>query len=222
LAKLYCRAEEGSAMNTELLEFTRRALEAGVPRERISAALKEAGWSEADILAADNAFAHSDLPLAVPKPRPYLPAQEVFTYALFFTALYVSAYNLGALIFHYIGYWFPDPIDQRLASVSFFDAVRRNVAALLVAFPLFLFLFRLTERAIARDPTKHQSRPRKWLTYLTLFIAAASLIGDVSVLVYQVLGGELTTPFLLKVATVAVIAGGTFWYFLADVRKDEQ
>lgn len=209
-------------MNTELMDFTRRALDAGIPRERIAAALKDAGWSEADIRAADNAFAQSDLPLAVPKPRPYLPAQEVFTYALFFTALYVSAYNLGALIFHYIGYWFPDAINQRIPSMSFFDAIRRHVAALLVAFPLFLFLFRLTERAIARDPTKHQSRPRKWLTYLTLFIAAASLIGDISVLVYRVLGGELTTPFLMKVATVAVIAGGTFCYFLTDVRKDER
>jgi hypothetical protein len=209
-------------MNAELHEFTRRALEKGVPRERIDAALKDAGWSEADVRAALSAFAQSDLPVPVPKPRPYLPAQEVFTYALFFTALYVSAFNAGALIFHFISYWFPDPVSGRLQSTFVFDAIRRNIAALIVAFPLFLFLFRLTERAIDKDPTKHQSRPRKWLTYLTLFIAAASLIGDVSVLVYRVLGGELTTPFLLRVATVAVIAGGAFWYFLADVRKDER
>ena len=209
-------------MNAELQEFTRRALEKGVPRERIDAALKDAGWSDADVRAALSAFAESDLPVPVPKPRPYLPAQEVFTYALFFTALYVSAFNAGALIFHFISYWFPDPVSGRLQSTFVFDAIRRNIAALIVAFPLFLFLFRLTERAIDKDPTKHQSRPRKWLTYLTLFIAAASLIGDVSVLVYRVLGGELTTPFLLRVATVALIAGGAFWYFLADVRKDER
>ena len=209
-------------MNAELQEFTRRALEKGVPRERIDAALKDAGWSDADVRAALSAFAESDLPVPVPKPRPYLPAQEVFTYALFFTALYVSAFNAGALIFHFISYWFPDPVSGRLQSTFVFDAIRRNIAALIVAFPLFLFLFRLTERAIEKDPTKHQSRPRKWLTYLTLFIAAASLIGDVSVLVYRVLGGELTTPFLLRVATVALIAGGAFWYFLADVRKDER
>ena len=209
-------------MNAELQEFTRRALEKGVPRERIDAALKDAGWSDADVRAALSAFAERDLPVPVPKPRPYLPAQEVFTYALFFTALYVSAFNAGALIFHFISYWFPDPVSGRLQSTFVFDAIRRNIAALIVAFPLFLFLFRLTERAIEKDPTKHQSRPRKWLTYLTLFIAAASLIGDVSVLVYRVLGGELTTPFLLRVATVALIAGGAFWYFLADVRKDER
>ena len=196
-------------MNAELQEFTRRALEKGVPRERIDAALKDAGWSDADVRAALSAFAESDLPVPVPKPRPYLPAQEVFTYALFFTALYVSAFNAGALIFHFISYWFPDPVSGRLQSTFVFDAIRRNIAALIVAFPLFLFLFRLTERAIEKDPTKHQSRPRKWLTYLTLFIAAASLIGDVSVLVYRVLGGELTTPFLLRVATVApVMAAG--------------
>lgn len=209
-------------MNTELLEFTRRALDKGVSRERIASALSEAGWGEADVRAALSAFADSDLPVAVPKPRPYLPAQEVFTYALFFTALYVSAFHVGALLFHFISYWFPDAATRRTESTYFFDAIRRDIAVLIVAFPLFLFLFRLTQKAIERDPTKHQSRPRKWLTYLTLFIAAASLIGDVSMLVYRVLGGELTTPFVLRVATVALIAGGTFWYFLADVRKDER
>jgi hypothetical protein len=208
-------------MNVELLEFTRRALEKGVPRDRITAALKDAGWNEAEIRAADNAFAPSDLPVPVPRPRPYLPAQEVFTYALFFTALYVSAFNLGALIFHFIGYWLPDPLSGRFQSSGFSDGMRRNMAALLVAFPLFLFLFRVTNAAIAKDPTRRQSRARKWLTYLTLFIAAATLIGDFSVLFYQLLGGELTARFLLKFATVAIIAGGTFGYFLADVRKDE-
>lgn len=209
-------------MNSELHEFTRRALEKGVPRDKIASALADAGWGEADVRAALSAFAESDLPVPVPKPRPYLPAQEVFTYALFFTALYVSAFHVGALLFHFISYWFPDPVNRTPPSSRFFDTIREDIAALIVAFPVFLFLFRLTQRAIEKDPTKHQSRPRKWLTYLTLFIAAASLIGDVSMLVYRLLGGELTTPFLLRVATVALIAGGAFWYFLTDVRKDER
>jgi len=41
-------------------------------------------------------------------------------------------------------------------------------------------------------------------------------------LVYNVLGGELTLRFFLKVLTVAVIAGGTFAYFLWDIRKEEE
>ncbi len=208
-------------MNDELLEFTRRALEKGVSRDRIAAALKEAGWSEADIRAAGQAFAEIDFPAPVPRPRPYLSAREVFVYALFFTALYVSAFNTGALIFRFIEMIFPDPLSLTPWSYDFYDAIRGNMAALLVAFPLFAFLFWLTRRSVVREPTKRASRPRRWLTYLTLFIASAMLIGDFSVLFYQLLGGELTTRFLLKFLTIAVIAGGAFGYFLIDVRKDE-
>jgi hypothetical protein len=217
-------------MNLELLEFTRRALEAGASREQIAGALKQAGWSDADIRAATGAFAEIDFPTPVPKPRPYLSAQEVFTYALFFTAFYVCVYNLGALIFHFIELAYPDPaatngfMATAAANRHSFtdDAMRGNIAALIVAFPLFLYLFQATNRAMARDPTKRASKPRKWLTYITLFIAASTLIGDLSALVYSLLGGEMTARFVLKVLTVAAIAGGAFAFFLLDIRKDER
>jgi hypothetical protein len=208
-------------MNVELLEFTRRALEKGASREQIAQALGEAGWGAAEIRAAASAFADVAFPVPVPRPRPYLSAQEVFTYALFFTALYASALNLGALIFDFIDLTFPDKAARLLIQTRLYDPMRRNIATLVVAFPLFLFLFRAIHRQIARDPTKRESRPRKWLTYLTLFIAAAALIGDCSALVYSLLGGDLTIRFVLKVATVAMIAGGAFGYFLTDIRKDE-
>jgi hypothetical protein len=60
------------------------------------------------------------------------------------------------------------------------------------------------------------------LTYMTLFVAAAVLIGDVANLVFRLLGGELSTRFSLKVVTVGAIAGTAFWYYLSDLRRDEQ
>jgi hypothetical protein len=63
---------------------------------------------------------------------------------------------------------------------------------------------------------------RRWLTYLTLFIAACVLIGDFVSLVYNVLGGELTVRFVLKVLTVGIIAGTVFWYYLSELRLDER
>lgn len=62
---------------------------------------------------------------------------------------------------------------------------------------------------------------RRWLTYMTLFLAASFLIGDFITLVYNVLGGELTTRFVLKAVTVAVLAGTTFGYYLSELRIDE-
>ena len=60
------------------------------------------------------------------------------------------------------------------------------------------------------------------INIILLFIAATALIGDVTTLVYNLLGGELTMRFVLKVVTVALIAGTAFTYYLRDLRVDEQ
>ena len=66
------------------------------------------------------------------------------------------------------------------------------------------------------------SAVRRWLTYLTLFVAAAVLVGDMIALVYNLLGGELTLRFVLKVLVAAVIAGTIFGYYLMDLRREEK
>jgi hypothetical protein len=48
------------------------------------------------------------------------------------------------------------------------------------------------------------------------------LIGDVTTLVYSLLGGELTTRFVLKVLVVGAIAGTILWFYVSDLRVDEQ
>jgi hypothetical protein len=207
-------------MNAELVDFTRRALTRGIGRQEIATTLRQVGWSEADVRAALGAFADVPFPLPVPRPKPYLPARDAFIYLVMFLALYVSAYNLCGLAFKFIDRAIPDPLLRLGPGYDFGAAARWNVAILIVAFPLFLFVFRLVNRSIARDPAKRGSRVRKWLTYLTLFVAAATLTGDLVSLVYNVLGGEFTVRFALKVATVGIVAGGSFAYFLADARAE--
>ena len=62
---------------------------------------------------------------------------------------------------------------------------------------------------------------RRWLTYLTLLVGAGILIGVVTSIVYNLLGGELTIRFVLQVLTVGAITGSVFGYFLRDIRKEE-
>jgi hypothetical protein len=208
-------------MSRELIEFVARSLDKGVERAAIDAALEKAGWPRTEIDAAIDSFAVVEFPLAVPRPKPYLSAWEVFIYLIQFISLYMSAYSLGALLFDFINRAFPDPLNDRTVGLFVADNIRWNLSLLVVSFPLFLIAFRIVHRAVAGDPTKRASRPRKWLTYLTLFIAALALIGDVSSLVDNVLGGEFTARFLLKIATVAVLAGGIFVFFLTDMKRDE-
>jgi hypothetical protein len=77
-------------------------------------------------------------------------------------------------------------------------------------------------RQIDLNPFKRLSPARRWLTYLTLFIASAALLGDTTTLIFNLLGGDLTIRFLLKVLVVAVIAGSAFTYYLLDLRKEEK
>jgi hypothetical protein len=209
------------AVNDELAGFVREALARGVSRPQIEAALKGAGWDARQIAAALTAFAPIDFPIPVPRPRTSLSARDAFTYLLLFSTLYVVAFQFGRLIFQFINEAFPDPA-ARFAEASSREAIRFSVSSLIVALPVFLYMSRLANGGIAADPTKRLSPVRRWLTYLTLFIAASVLIGDVTSLVYSVLGGELTVRFVLKVVTVGAIAGTVFWYYVSDLRVDER
>jgi uncharacterized membrane protein len=100
--------------------------------------------------------------------------------------------------------------------------VRLAVASLIVAFPLYLWLSNLTLKAIKADPEKRGSKIRKWLTYVTLFIAAGVLIGDLISLLFNLLGGELTLRFLLKTLVVLLVAGTVFGYYIWDLRQEEK
>lgn len=142
-------------------------------------------------------------------------------YLLLFATLYTVVWNLGSLIFQFINLAYPDPaaFDREVIART---AIRWSISALIVTLPVFLYMSHLTGRAVTIDPNKRASPIRRWLTYLTLFIAASVLIGDVMTLVYNVLGGELTHRFVLKVLTVGVLAGTSFWYYLSDLRQDER
>lgn len=208
-------------MDQRLLDFTRRALSAGIGRTEIGSALTRAGWSEADAEAALGEFADVDFPVPVPRPKPYVSAREVFTYLVFFSALCVTAFNLGGMAFVFVEIGFPDPMLDIGNRAGARTELRWHMSSLVVAFPLLLFLFRSIVRGIERDPTRLSSRPRKQITYLALFVAGAILSGDLVALVYNFLGGELTVRFLLKVVIVAFLAGGIFAYFLHEMRREE-
>lgn len=210
-----------SSIPDELSEFVKAALARGLPRTDVETVLRKAGWTQEQTRGALAAFSDIEFAIPVPRPQPYVDARDAFMYLLVFSALYVSAYHLGSLLFDIINTAFPDPADPAQAAVYARSSMRWSVAALVVAFPLFMYVSWLVGRDIAADPNKRHSKIRRWLTYLTLFIAAFALVGDAITLVYNLLGGDMTTRFLLKVLVIAFIAGIVFWYYLSDLRREE-
>lgn len=208
-------------MNTDLSQFVRESLAQGLKRSDIQNALKKAGWQEDEVKNALAGYADVAFPIPVPKRKPYMSAREAFMYLVLFLTLYISAISLGTLLFQFIARAYPDVVTP-YAYDGTRDAIRWSTSSLVIAYPIFLWVSSLLAKAISRDPDKRGSKVRKWLTYITLFITAGVIIGDLITLVFNVLGGELTTRFILKVLVVGGIAGVIFGYYLWDLRKEEK
>lgn len=131
--------------------------------------------------------------------------------------LYVSAISLINLVFQTINYAFPDQLNYYVDPYS--SGIRWAIAALIVVFPLYILLSWLIEKDIRSVPERANFAIRKWLIYLTLFVAGITVAIDLIVLINTFLGGEVTMRFILKVITVLIVAGGVFGYFIYDLRR---
>ena len=208
------------ALSPDLIGFVKESLERGVSRPDIEAALIRAGWPVQQVEQALARFADAaGFPIPVPRPSLSVKPREAFLYAVMFVALFVSAFNLGALAFGVVDLAFPHPQDPPEEVTR--DGIRWAVSVLVVACPVFLYVAAVIRRAVSSDPTARASRLRQQLTYVTLFVASCVLIGSVSAVVYNFLDGAVTVRFALKVLTVGAIAGSAFAYYFRDLREAE-
>jgi hypothetical protein len=209
------------AENEDLSGFVREALTRGLSRAQIEEVLLKAGWDPDQVREALAAYADLDFPVPVPRPKPYLSAREAFLHLVLFTALYLSAYHLGCLLFQFVERTLPDPAAGD-SDLYWSETLRWSLSFLVIAFPVFLYTNRLLAQAAARKAAKGDAKVRKWLTYLTLFLAASALVGDCTALVFSLLSGELTLRFIFKALVVAALAGGIFGHYLGQLRREEE
>src|SRR3989344_8481317 len=186
-------------MSNELYAFVKEALEKG-----------QNVWAS---------FAEVDFPGPVPKPKPYLQAREAFLYLISFISLYTTAISFGILVFAFISKFFPDPVSYEFSSPR---GLTTALASIIIAFPLYLFMMWRLAKAAVKDPERRQSKVGKWLTYITLVIAAGIIIGDLIAVLSSLLSGELTARFVLKALTVLAIAGAIFGYYLWSLQREER
>lgn len=211
--------------DSTLVDFVDKALSSGASRDDTERVLLEAGWSRDQVNDALGSFSDVPFRVPVPMPRARASARDAFLYLVMFAMLYISAFNLGNLLFQVINLNFPDALFQGGGPDPFgmvMDLIRHATASLIVAFPLFLFTAHRIARDVNEDPTRRGSAVRKWLTYLTLFVATCIIVGDLITLLYSLLAGELTVRVTLKVLTVGAISSGILVYYLWTMRADDK
>lgn len=206
--------------DANLVEFVKAALERGESRGRIREVLKKAGWPDDQVESALGAFAETDFPVPVPRPRSYGSAREAFLYIVYFSLLGMIATQVGSLAFSWIDRQFADKLTDATYYYSYAaTGMRWSVASLLVGYPIFVFLGWRLAATKRKDPERRRSRVHAWLTYVTLIFAAGALIGDLVAVVFQFLNGELGVRFAAKAAVVGVISAAILWNYSRDVER---
>ena len=149
--------------------------------------------------------------------NPKTTAKDFFLHVSVIALLYAGTIALLNILFSVINEAFPQVTQYGYygtPSISF------PVATLIVVFPLFLFLVNLLYKGYRNSPELKEYAVRKWLIYITLFVAGAVLAGDLVVLVYFFLDGqELTTGFILKIISVLIVIGSIFGYYIDDLKE---
>ncbi len=143
--------------------------------------------------------------------------RDVFMYLLNTITLYISTFSFLNLVFEYINIAFPDKLNLYYNPG---DSIRWTLSLFIIIFGVFLWTSRFIEKDLAGNREKNDLKIRRWLIYLTIFLSALLLIGDLVALIYNFLSGDLTNPFILKVLSVFAVGGVTFWYYLYDLKKN--
>lgn len=136
-------------------------------------------------------------------------------------ALYTVVVSLLNLLFTVINNAYPQITSYNNYGYSYgSQSISFPVSTLIIFFPIFILLMWLLERDYKTEPEKKHLNVRRWLTYITLFVAGLTLAGDlVTVLYYFLDGQELTAGFLLKVLSVFIVISMVFFYYISDIRN---
>jgi len=144
--------------------------------------------------------------------------KDFFVFIGAMAALYASAVSLINLLFEIINASFPDPLS--FSYDNFSSGMRWSIASLIIVFPVYIFLSWFINKDLAANFLKKNLGIRKWLTYLTLFVAGVAIITDLIMLINTFLGGEITARFAFKILAVLIVAGTVFVYYFYDLKRD--
>lgn len=162
-------------------------------------------------------------------------ARDAFLYLVSFFLLYVSVASAWAIILELItqafpepassfGYGLPNEVPPPSLLTEFMERYASWVlAAFFVAGPLYFLTMWWINRQLSRGHLNPRSSVRRWLTYLSLFVAASIIVIDLIIFFqFLPLRGKRDAPAVLAVLTVLVLAGLVFVYYLLDIRRADR
>lgn len=145
--------------------------------------------------------------------------KDFFVHLGAIATLYISTVSLLSLAFTIINVAFP-PVGSITNGFYYSQSISWPVATLIIIFPIFLLLSWLLQKDYIATPEKRALGIRRWLVYITLFLAGITVATDLVIVLYTFLDGEnMTAGFVLKALSVLIVAGAIFYHYISDLRE---
>ncbi|HZT13542.1 MAG TPA: DUF5671 domain-containing protein [Candidatus Baltobacteraceae bacterium] len=206
----------------DLTAFVRSAKAQGIADAELVALLAQHGWSERRVYSAlSHYYAERVGPIPERGGRAE-NARDAFLYLLAFSTLAIWTVALVWLAQILVNRAFPNPSYDEYTALSFRQAAAGQLAALIVAYPIFLAVSRFIVLQTRRKPESLESGVRKWLTYVALVITTVILVADGVWSLKAFFLGDLTLQFTIKAAAVFAVAACVLWYYLGSMRSDSR
>ncbi|MCR4331022.1 MAG: DUF5671 domain-containing protein [Patescibacteria group bacterium] len=151
--------------------------------------------------------------------KPRTTPKDFFLHLGAIVALYISIISVLTLLFEIINQLYPQPFAY---TDPYASGVSLAMSMLIVAFPLYILFMRVLSGVEKSSPEKRELSVRKWLIYLTLFLAGVVIAIDLIVLIQKFFAGEeITLAFALKVLSIIVVLAAVFGYYLHDIKHNQ-
>ncbi|MDD2680738.1 MAG: DUF5671 domain-containing protein [Patescibacteria group bacterium] len=145
-------------------------------------------------------------------------AKFAFYYLLSLAALIFVALSVGMIIFGIIDSTIIDALTYNSYN-SVDGQLKFAISALLIAAPIYYFLSHLINRGLRKKELEIDSPLRRWLTYFIILVASVTILGVFISVINNFLSGELTGRFILKAATMLLIAAAVFSFYFYDIKR---
>jgi len=148
--------------------------------------------------------------------KPRTSPKDFFLHLGAIVALYISVISTITLLLQIINQLFPKPFEY---TDPYAGGVSIAMAMLFIASPLYFVFMHVVINGENEQPEKRELSVRKWLTYITLFVAGLAMATDLIVLLQKFFAGEeITAAFVLKVVSIIFVLATVFGYYLYDAR----
>ena len=205
-------------MADRLSQFIDHARQKGMDHATIVLLLKSSGWKEKEIAGA---FAERELGMPIPERRRWVSPRCLFSSAGIHGAICLGDQpDLSLVHLHRIRVSRPSSTGLGIHDRGRAVWDSRRVGDTDCVLSTFRAGLVVSVAQIRVAPEKAKSGVRRWLSSLSLFVGAVTIMADVITVVFYLVEGDLTVRFLLKVLALLVVTGMLFIYLALTLRSE--